>query len=389
MNQSPSNENKKKPLILIIEDQHAHIDFLVKILNEKEYEIAIAQDAESALEFKHGDLPDLILLDIHLELGEPNKSEGFDVCREFKSSPETKDIPIIFLTVEENEENIVKGFDLGAVDYFIKSGLSKKRELLARVETHLNLKKAKDLNKKQNDQLQELNATKDKFFSIIAHDLKNPFSPLLLDSDILVSNYDDFDDEKREVKIGRINKAAHQLFDLLENLLIWARLQRGELEPNPQMIDLSKIADANVSLYDQAAKMKNIDLSNAVDTDTTAFADENMIKGVLRNLINNGIKFTGENGKVTAYAQDLGNFVEVSVSDTGIGIADENLSKLFRIDEKFKTRGTKNEEGTGLGLILCWEFVTKNGGKIWAESKLGEGATFKFTLPKSRQDEHR
>lgn len=382
MNQNPLSKNNEKPLILIVDDQESVFDILGKILSENGYEIAAALNAGAALEFMHGDIPDLILLDIHLDRDDPGKSEGFDVCEKFKASPGTKDIPIIFLTVEENEKNIVKGFELGAVDYIIKRGLEKKRELLARVRTHIELKRARDLIEKQNKELIELNATKDKFFRIIGHDLKNPFSSLLMDSDSLEANFDELDDEKKIKCIKRINNSSQRLYKLLENLLEWARLQTGEITPAPKRIDLRNIADSNVSLYEQVSEIKNIRVKNNIAPDTKTFADERMIDGVFRNLINNAIKFTDKGGKVDISTQDTGKFIEVSISDTGVGIDVENIKKLFRIDGNYSTPDTNGEKGTGLGLILCREFLNRNGGELWVESEPGKGSTFKFTLPK-------
>ncbi len=161
----------------------------------------------------------------------------------------------------------------------------------------------------------------------------------------------------------------------------WSRTQTGTFEYVPEIIDLSIIASENISVLNSNADSKKIEIKSTIPYNTIAFADENMTKTIIRNLISNAIKFTNTNGKVTISAILKNNEVQVSVTDNGIGISQENISRLFRIDDPFKVAGTANEQGTGLGLILCKEFVEKNGGKIWVESATGVGSSFIFTLP--------
>lgn len=232
--------------------------------------------------------------------------------------------------------------------------------------------------------LREANGAKDKFFSIIAHDLKNPFNVLLNYSQMLLEGFDDLPDVQRIKYIEDIQTSTKSLVKLTENLLDWSRSQTGRIKHEPLEIDLYELAFNNVYLFKKAAEEKNITLKSEIEYETNVFADFNMVNTVFRNLVSNAVKFTEEGGEIKTTAQDKGDFWELCVSDTGMGIKEENLEKLFKIDESLSTRGTRNEEGTGLGLILCKEFVEKNGGEIRVESKVGEGTKFIFTLPKAK-----
>lgn len=230
-------------------------------------------------------------------------------------------------------------------------------------------------------ELKELNATKDKFFSIIAHDLKNPFNTLMGFTELLLDNLEEYSTQKLKEFVDILHQTSKQSYALLENLLEWSRAQTGRLEMNPEMVNIHELANENISLLINHATKKSIQLTNEIKPSVQAFCDENMIRTVIRNLISNAIKYTKENGNITCESQIIDDKVEISISDTGIGIKPENVMKLFRIDVNYSTAGTAQETGTGLGLILCKEFVNKNNGEIWVESDFGKGSTFKFTLP--------
>ncbi len=236
-------------------------------------------------------------------------------------------------------------------------------------------------NKKVNKQLKELNAAKDKFFGIIAHDLKNPFNAIFGFTSILKSEYDTLSTEERLEFIDHIEQAGKHTYELLQNLLFWSQSQTGKIIFNPAAINLSKIVRLSVSVNEAISRNKNISLLADVDENLDVYVDEEMIKTVLRNLISNGIKFSREGGTVTLTVKKNASFAEVTVQDTGVGIRREDLEHLFNIESISSTRGTAGEQGTGLGLTLCKEFVEKNGGVIYVESKLNEGSKFIFTLP--------
>ena len=235
---------------------------------------------------------------------------------------------------------------------------------------------------KLNAELKEVNSTKDKFFSIVAHDLKNPFNSLIVLTGLLIEEYDLFTEEERKEFLQQIKESAENTFSLLQNLLDWSRSQTGKQEINKEVLDMESLASKTIKLLKTNAENKKIDVSYNIPKGTKAYGDKNMISTVLLNLVSNAIKFTSENGKVTVSMVSEDHTVEVMVSDTGVGIPANNLDKLFIIDHKIQTKGTANEKGTGLGLILCKEFVEKNGGKIWVNSEVGKGSQFHFTLPK-------
>lgn len=230
-------------------------------------------------------------------------------------------------------------------------------------------------------ELKELNITKDKFFSIIAHDLKNPFNTLMGFSELMLHHLESYDRNQIRDFVQIIYSTSKNAHSLLENLLEWARSQTGRLEHKPEKIDLFKLVAENISLLDGIAENKGISLINEVKNNATAFADQNMIKTVIRNLVSNALKYTSKGGSVTVSSKVSENEAEMIVADTGVGIKEENIGKLFRIDINYSTPGTDEELGTGLGLILCKEFIEKNKGKIEAKSIYGKGSEFSFRLP--------
>lgn len=234
---------------------------------------------------------------------------------------------------------------------------------------------------KSEQELRLLNASKNKFFSIIAHDLKNPLHNVMGYSFLLSKDYDKFTADERRKFATDINQSTNNIFRLLQNLLEWSRSQTGRLKFSPIEIQFKRILDNALSVLHSMANQKQIKLEYIHDPCLQVFADPMMIETVLRNLISNAIKFTPENGTIEIDAKNTGNEVLVSVKDTGIGLSKEDLANLFRIDSKVKRKGTNNEDGSGLGLVLCKEFVDKNNGTIWAESTPGIGSSFFFSIP--------
>jgi signal transduction histidine kinase len=237
--------------------------------------------------------------------------------------------------------------------------------------------------KTSNKELLILNSTKDKFFSIIAHDLRNPFNTIMGFSEVLVSKYNSIPEEKVIKYLDLINASAIHANNLLENQLQWSRSQTDRISFEPVKTKLCALVMETMYLSEGAMLKKNITSSVQVPEELEVFADENMLKTVLRNLISNAIKFT-DNGTITIAANNSNEATEIRISDTGVGISEEHLSKLFHIATNISTLGTNNEVGTGLGLILCYEFISKHAGSITVESKIGEGTTFMVKLPLKR-----
>jgi two-component system sensor histidine kinase/response regulator len=243
-------------------------------------------------------------------------------------------------------------------------------------------KKAEQLLIQNEIRLRELNATKDKFFSIIAHDLRNPFNSIIGLSDLVAEHIHNKDLDQIEEYMGYIQDSSKRAMDLLINLMEWSRLQTGRMEFNPVFIDLASLINDATELLKASALQKSITITLKVPRSAPILADKAMISTVLRNLISNAIKFTRPDGSIHISVEQKPTEITISVADKGVGIKPELIEKLFRIDQSFTTSGTHSEEGTGLGLILCKEFVDKHHGKIWVESELGNGSTFSFTIPK-------
>jgi len=277
----------------------------------------------------------------------------------------------------------VVAFLLVVIGLVILRGYRYKHQLNEELEKHIaDIQRANELLRKSEEELKILNSTKDKLFSIIAHDLRNALNGILNLTQMLINEQIGDYNEKKEVFV-LINESAQQLHTLLTNLLDWSRSQTGKITYRPEVFDLYELADKNKKLLHLNANAKHITLANRVMPQTFVYADREMINTVLRNLISNAIKFTPENGLIVIQAIIRDTDVLVSVEDNGVGISEENQKNLFRIDKSFTTRGTNMEPGTGLGLILCRELVEKNKGEIWVESELGKGSRFYFTLPRT------
>jgi signal transduction histidine kinase len=246
----------------------------------------------------------------------------------------------------------------------------------------------KAFHEQQAHDLAKLNADKDKFFSIVAHDLKGPFMPLLGYAEYLLEVDENYTPEEVKEIAKTIHDSAKNIFTLLENLLQWARLQMGRMEYQPGSITLRTVAQKTLQLLKPTADQKKITLNSTLDSQLVAKADEYMTYTVIRNLTNNALKFTPNGGQVTIIGREIdADYLEVAVIDTGVGIKPENIGKLFQIQSHFTTIGTAQEKGTGLGLIMCREMIEMNGGKIWVESELGQGTTVKFTLPRYHEED--
>lgn len=359
----------KNAKILLIDDNRKNLQLIEAVLEPEGFQILMAEsgaEAFSLLEHVH---PDLILLDIMM----PEMS-GFEVCEIIKQDPQLADIPIIFLTSLSNTESIEQAFELDAVDYISKP--FNYSELLARVRTHLRLKFTQQ-------KLSEANAAKDVFYSIIAHDLKSPFHQLLFYTDSLAEKYFQYDDQKRISVVKSISRITRSSYSLLNNLLDWTRLNSGRMEAFPESFDLSDLIHEVLKLNSMESEAKNIDVKSTVETGTIVYADRTMITVVVRNLVSNAIKFTSLGGSVLLSANAADPFVELSVADNGIGIPKADMEKLFRSDIHHTTKGTNRERGSGLGLILCREFIAHNSGRIRVDSEEGNGSTFTVSIPRS------
>lgn len=245
-------------------------------------------------------------------------------------------------------------------------------------------KEAEERLMEQTEQLKEMNLAKDKFFSIISHDLKSPFQGLLGFTEMITEDFDSISDEQRKNIIKEIRNTSLHIYNLLINVLEWSRLQTHRIDFMPEKIVLRDEVEAVKNLLLINSSNKNISVHNEVAIDCHVFADPNMLRSVLHNLLSNAVKFTRQDGYVKVRASLAGNFYVVNVIDNGIGISQEDIGKIFSIGIQYSTRGTANEQGTGLGLTLCKEMVERHGGSIWVESTPCAGSSFRFTLPRFR-----
>lgn len=358
----------KKPVILIVDDVAKNIQVLGTLLSKFDCELAVAMNGQQALNTIDRIKPDLILLDIMMPV-----MDGFEVCHRLKSAKETKNIPVIFLSAKSETEDIIKGFELGAIDYITKPFIGS--ELLARVKTHLSLKRIKE-------DLQEEITTKNKFFSIISHDLRDSFGIILSFTKLLQHN--NLSKAEADEMLTNIANTTENTMELLENLLHWARSQTCGINMDPAQLQIQDMAEEIMRTTKDLAVKKDITLTSLVDSETV-FADKNMALLIIRNLVSNAIKFTPRGGQVTLNSEEQEHAVKIAVTDTGIGMASDKTEKLFHIDTKVSTPGTENEQGNGLGLILCKEFAECNGGEIGIDSSPDKGTTVWFTLPKPEE----
>ncbi len=257
------------------------------------------------------------------------------------------------------------------------------RDITKRKQAEYKLKEASDKYRTLSNDLKAVVRTRDKFFSIIAHDLKDPLATFHELSKLFVESFEDFTPDELKSLVAKMRSSSSHTIKLLENLLDWSRLQLGKIEFRPESVRVLEIVQENIDLHSSHAEIKNITLTNASDSSNHALVDRNMLMTIIRNLISNAIKFTRYGGQivVSSSIDTKSSNVTISVSDTGIGLPDEEINSIFDIVGQFKRQGTDGELSTGLGLPLCNEFVQKHGGEMWVESEVGSGSTFYFTIP--------
>lgn len=369
-------DDNSKGLILVVDDSQTNLKLLSMTLNKAGFQTVPAKNGEIGIEKAIETQPDVILLDVLME-----GLDGFETCRRLKEHEETRSIPVIFMTVLSEPVDRLKGFEVGGVDYIVKPLYHE--EVLARVSAHLTIQRQRKQLQAQTAQLEESNASKDKFFSIVSHDLQSSFEELLHFTEFIAENIQTSGPEEIEEIVGTLKTSVGNLYELLKNLFTWASVQRGKMEYYPQYVDVCEIITRNITLFQSEAEQKQISLKNLISSELPVYADAGAVYAVIRNLFSNAIKFTKSGGQVTIEATQNDAEVEISVADTGIGMSPEDVAKLFRIDIKHHRVGTSGEEGIGLGLVLCKEMIEKSGGKLVLESKPGKGTTAKFTLPKA------
>lgn len=367
--------NPSEYKILIVDDVMSNVLLLKVLLTNEKFAIATASNGRQALEQVEKENPDLVLLDVMM----PDMS-GFEVAQHLKSNPNTADIPIIFLTALNSTADIVKGFQVGANDFISKP--FNKEELIIRVTHQISLVAAKRLILSKTEELQRTIAGRDKLYSVIAHDLRSPMGSIKMVLNMLILH---LPSEKIGAEMYELltmaNQTTEDVFSLLDNLLKWTKSQIGKLNVVYQDVDLVEVTDGVIEIFSMVASLKKIRIHEMKPEKMMVNADIDMLKTVVRNLLSNAIKFSKENSEVLVKMEEVDGMAVVSVQDYGCGISEEGQKKLLHTDTHFSTFGTNNEEGSGLGLLLCKDFVVKNGGKLWFTSKEGEGSIFSFSIP--------
>lgn len=367
------NENESKQVILIVDDQSTNLKILSSVLS-KQYSLSLANSGQNALKYLENNIPDLILLDIMMP-----DMDGYEVCNRIKKIDHIKDIPVVFLTAKTDIEDVVKGFDCGAVDYITKP--FNITELLVRVRNHLNMQETRNQLRQANVELKKINQEKDRLFSIIAHDLRGPLSGFSTLSQLLLAEIRANNLAMIERYAAAMQQSSAVTLELLQNLMEWARSQTGELDFSPGHQSLKSIVESNIALLLNEAERKSIVVNNGIGDDVRVYADKDMMGVVIRNLISNAIKFSNPGQQVSIAAEKNEKEVVLSVCDNGIGMSETLLGNLFQLDKNVRRPGTAKEPSSGLGMILCKEFIEKQGGLIWVESQENKGTSVFVSIP--------
>ena len=365
----------KPPFIIIVDDIVKNLQVLGTMLEEENFDVAVAQDGFEALDIIEADPPDLILLDIMMP-----EINGYEVCEKLKQNEKTKDIPVIFLTAKNESEDVVAGFKIGGVDYVTKP--FNKDELLVRIKTHLELKYSKDIILRQNAKLRELNDEKNEFLGIAAHDLKNPLSGIKGLAELIAMG------NMEEAEIidfaNHIKTSAEFMFGLITDLLDINSIEEGKLNLNCEVFPINALLNNAILEFKQRAEAKNIELiSNIKTTYVMVNLDMPKTRQVIENIISNAIKFSPLNKQIyiNSSVEKSNNFVLIEVQDQGPGISSEDMKKLFGKFARLSARPTADEHSTGLGLSIVKKLVEAMGGKIWCARQPGKGSSLKFTFP--------
>lgn len=361
--------------ILVVDDVISNVLLLKVLLAAQKFNVITASNGMEAIDITKKQQPDLILLDVMM----PGMS-GFEVAQKLKNDPEVQHIPIIFLTALNSTADIVTGFKVGANDFISKP--FNKEELVIRVSHQISLIAAKRIILQKTEELKKTIQGRDKMYSVIAHDLRSPLGSIkmVLNMFVMTMSPQMIGEEQYEM-LDSANKSTEELFTLLDNLLKWTKTQTGRLTVVFQDFELVKSISGVFEIFSLVSSSKNIELIFDSNEEINVRGDIDMVKTITRNLLSNAIKFSFSGSKIIIEVKKIGNMAVVSVKDFGKGMSQEEQQKLFNSETHFSKYGTNNEEGSGLGLLLCKDFATKNRGDLWLQSEEGKGSTFFFSVP--------
>lgn len=371
---------KSKIKVLIAEDDFLIAEEISRSLKNAGYILSgIAPNGKKAVELTNSLRPDVILMDIKMP-----KMDGLEASRIIMEQCPT---PVVIITAHESHDLVEKASEAGIATYLTKPPKPDEieRAITIALARHKDMLESRLLIKELEDSRQELhvmNASKDRFFSILAHDLRSPVSALSVFTEQLISNLETLERQELVEYLSVIHNTSKGLSELLEALLLWAGFQVNRIDFNKVPVNVYEAANNARKLLQAGIQHKEILFSNNIPESAFVFADADMVNTIFRNLVSNAVKFTPAGGNIEVMAEEDGEFLILSVKDNGIGISGQDMDKIFRIDKQLSHIGTQGEKGFGLGLLLCKEMVQKNGGEIWVESIPGNGTVFSFTLQK-------
>lgn len=361
--------------LLVVTSSFEEPEKILEILREAGFQIITAYGFEEIVHIAKVKQPDLLILNV-----ESHVDQEYAIVRRIKRNKDTRGIPMLFVATITEQTYIPDCLFYDNVDFISKPFYAK--ELIIRIQHQLSLMEARKTINLQNQKLQKTMESRDKLYSVIAHDLRAPIGTIKMISASLENERDQITDPKIRKSFDMINETTEEAYNLLENLLRWSRNQNGKTRIYPTTFDLSKAIYHVVALFTAIAASKEIKMNNHSNTKVLVYADEDMIRTVLRNLLSNAIKFSFPGGQIDISLNEMPDMVMVAVKDTGQGIKKEFQAKLLKGNEYISTYGTQNEKGSGLGLILCRDFVKMNKGKLWFSSQENRGTTFYFTVPR-------
>lgn len=370
-----SNTDHSKYTILIVDDVISNVLLLKVLLGKEKYNILTASGGREAIEITVNQQPDLILLDVMMP-----EMTGFEVAAHLKNNTKTANIPIIFLTALNSTEDVVKGFQAGANDFITKP--FNKEELLVRVNHQISLVAAKRLILEKTEELRRTIVGRDKLYSVIAHDLRSPLASIkmVLNMLVLTLSKESLGSEMYQM-LEMANHSTEDVFSLLDNLLKWTKSQVGKLNVVYMDFDINEVINGVIEIFSLVSASKNIKLVHTSNSPVMVHGDIDMLKTILRNLLSNALKFSYENSQILIDTSISDGMAVISVKDSGKGMSKEDQGRLLKTETHFSSYGTNNEEGSGLGLLLCQDFANKNGGRLWFDSEEGKGSTFYFSVP--------